>query len=157
MSKKPSPRMEQLDAVGIDRICEMIMDDQSYAAICAKLKIPSVGSLCGWLNADIERSARAREARVKSAQQCDNLALVALEAITDDAPNGMVVRQREIASHYRWRAKVRNPREYGEKVQVDADITVSAMTEAQLLEKAKALADKLGLAIPVAESAKIKE
>ena len=117
-----------LDSIGMDKVEEMILDDMSYAAISAALKV-NKRTFENWIDADVVRSARARDARVKSSKQCDELALQALEAIDDDAPAGMIARQREIASHYRWRAKVRNPKEYGDKVQVDAEVKVETVDQ----------------------------
>lgn len=132
----------KIEAVGIRPICEMILDDMSYAEISAKIGV-SKATLVEWIGSDPDRSARARDARVQSARRCDELALEALNAIDDDAPAGQIARQREIASHYRWRAKTRNPASYGDALKVDGKMTVE-MTQDQvdkrlalLLAKAK--------------------
>jgi hypothetical protein len=104
----------KIDAFGLDAICDMIEQDNFYPAIAAKIGV-SEALLHAWLTQDPERSARANAARARSARYCDHLALVALETITDDAPPGMIARQREIASHYRWRAKKRDPKEFGDR------------------------------------------
>lgn len=111
---------QRLDAIGIDAICEMIEADMGYLTI-AKAHNMGVASFDAWLNADAERSARARESRVKSARQCDDSALDALLAIPDDGTAAVVSRQRELASHFRWRAKTRNPRDYGDKTTLAGD------------------------------------
>ncbi len=126
---KKGERKAVLDALGIDKIVEMILDDKSYAMISAELGFPNVRTLTEWLDADANRLACAREARVKSARRCDELALEALEGISDDAPAGMIARQREIASHYRWRAKSRNPREFGDSIRVDAEVKVETVDQ----------------------------
>lgn len=130
-NKVPAKKGEQkakLDAIGIDAVCEMILNDMSYAAIGAKFQM-TAPSVAQWLDADPLRSARARDARVRSAAKCDELALAALQEISDDGSNAMVARQREIASHYRWRAKVRNPREYGDAIKIDGDLKVTQTIE----------------------------
>ena len=141
--KKSGPRpvaMEMITAVGIDRICEMIEhEDLAYFDIAKRIGV-SPASLMGWLEADHDRSARARESRVRSAQACDRLAQKALEDIDANATSAIVVRQREIAHHLRWRAKARNPREYGEKLQVEAEVTT--LTPDQVEERIARLAGR---------------
>lgn len=134
----------KMAAYGFDRIVGEIEQDDSYTQIAKRIGC-STQALIAWVEADSERSARAKIARQKSADACDEKALLALQEIDDDAQNGQITRQREIASHYRWRAKVRNPRVYGDKLALDAEVSVKTMTDEQLLERAKALADKLGL------------
>lgn len=124
MATKKGSQKAKLDALGVDAVCEMILDDMSYRAIAAEYAM-SIQALLNWIDADPERSARVNAARVKSAQQCDFKALEALEQIDDDAQPGMIARQREIASHYRWRAKTRNPREFGDALKLDADVKVN--------------------------------
>jgi len=107
---------EILECIGITAICERIADTESQASIAKDLGI-STGTLSMWLSSDVERSACAREARLASAYKCDDLGLKALEDIPDDASNAVVSRQREIASHQRWRAKTRNPK-FSDKVSI---------------------------------------
>lgn len=122
-ARKPSVRrgvqQAKLDALGIDELCEMIGEDLSYAAIAQRLQM-SASTLSNWIEADPERSTRVREARVKSATRCDELALEALQQISEDYTTAEVARQKEIASHYRWRAKIRNPHEYGDSSKAQA-------------------------------------
>ena len=112
---------EKLDAFGIEAICDMIKADNSLASIAEKIGV-SDSTIGRWIAEDAGRSARTREARIESAAACDRLALNALIEIPDDGTNAQVARQREIASHYRWRAKTRNPKDYGDTVKVDAEI-----------------------------------
>lgn len=98
----------------------MLESDQSYRDI-AEITGTSIAVLCGWLAADSERSARAKTARIKAADACDIKAEQALLAIGDAAATGEITRQRELASHYRWRARVRDPRQYGDKVALGGD------------------------------------
>lgn len=125
--RQPLPRAKKgeqkakLDDIGIESICAMIMDDMSYGDIADELNIPK-RTLVDWIDVDSARSAKAKQARVKSAAICDLLALRALKEIDDDATSAAVTRQREIAHHYRWRAKTRNPREYGEKMEITNEV-----------------------------------
>ena len=73
----------------------------------------SIGTLISWLDDDVERSARVKEARARSAKFWDEKA----EAVIAEAPCKFELeRARELAHHYRWRAKAIAPREYGDKV-----------------------------------------
>ena len=108
---------EMLDEIGVKSICERIADTESQASIAKSLGI-APSALSDWLASDVERSAYAREARLASAYKCDDMALSALEDIADDSTQAAVTRQREIASHHRWRAKTRNP-VFGDKVQTE--------------------------------------
>jgi len=148
-SKKPvvkkGSQQAKLNAIGIDVVCELILGDASYATIAAQFGMTSM-SLINWIEADPLRSTRAREARHLSAAQCDHKALGALEAIPDDGSPAQIARQREIASHYRWRAKTRNPRDYGDAMKLDADIK-QTMTVDQVDQRLARLIEKTTLAI----------
>jgi hypothetical protein len=54
--------------------------------------------------------------------------------LPDDASPAAMLRARELASHYRWRAKCFNPGDYGDHVQVTHDDTRTAreLTTAEL-------------------------
>lgn len=141
-----TPATDKINAIGIDAICVMIEQDMHYTQIAASIGV-SQPLLSEWIAADPDRSARAKESRQKSANACDIKAETALMAIGDEAKAGEIARQRELASHYRWRAKVRNPREYGDKLNLDADVTVKTMTDEQLDSRISALVDKIGLSV----------
>lgn len=83
----------------------------------------SVRALREWLAAP-ERSARAIKARQDAAQAFDELAEHVL--LTAPANPVELARARELASHYRWRAKVVNPAAYGDKVQATVTHDVAA-------------------------------
>jgi hypothetical protein len=138
-SEKPKKgeKTAKIAEIGIDQVCYMIQhEDLSYADIANRLYI-SKTTLVDWLYADPERSARAKAACVASAKRCDELALEALHNIPDGADKAVIARQREIASHYRWRAKVRNPMEYGDRQHIELnDVTPKSQAEvdAELLK-----------------------
>ena len=123
-------------AGGIDWVCEQIEADLSYRDIAetAGVKIPT---LRYWLEADPARSARARAARTQSAAECDQKALEVLKNAERDQIE--MTRAREIAQHYRWRAKVRDPRRYGDKLAVDATLNVGEMDLGALAAEALSL------------------
>lgn len=117
-----------LDSLGVEGLCALIEEGHSISAIARSLGMePS--TVTRWIGADAQRSARVRESRVLSAEAfADRAEEVLMEATTAVE----VARARELASHYRWKAKVRNPKEFGDKVQVDTDIKVSDLTDEQL-------------------------
>ena len=96
-----------------ERLCEDIIEGDSYLTIAKRLGI-SKASLLNWVEAEPDRSQRARAALTVSASTADEQA----EDVLRDTTLDPVVR-RELAAHYRWRARVRNPREYGDKLQID--------------------------------------
>ncbi len=104
--------------ISLDEVCKRLADGESMTAIAAGVGV-STGSLSEWLEATVERSARSKEARRLAARHWDEKA----EQVIRDAARHPVelTRARELAHHYRWRAKMTAPRDYGDKV----DHTVS--------------------------------
>lgn len=107
-----------LNEIGIEIICDMIKDDMSYRDIAQELGL-SKTALIDWLDGDSDRTTRARLAlrfaAAEAAQKGENVLL----ELDEDASPAMIVRARELAQHYRWKAKVRNPQEYGDKQQIE--------------------------------------
>jgi hypothetical protein len=89
-----------------------------------------------WIDSDYHRAQRAREARENAADWCDREAEKVLIALSQKpaATIAEITAARELAQHYRWRARVRNPSTHGDKVQVDhrLNLTADEMTDAQL-------------------------
>lgn len=109
---RPPIARQKCDELGIDAICEMITSGIPMVKISKQLGI-SLGTFINWISDDIDRSARVREARARSAKYWDEKA----EEVIREAPDKFELeRARELAHHYRWRAKAIAPREYGEKV-----------------------------------------
>lgn len=103
---------------GVDAVCERLAEGMSLTAIATEIGV-SKGSLLGWLAADTDRSARAREARALSARCWDEQAEAEIRGASDSLS---LAKARELAQHYRWRATKIAPRDYGDKVQLaDAD------------------------------------
>lgn len=133
----------KLDAIGIEEVCEKIEADNSLAEIARGYGI-SGNALTSWLDADPERSARARASRERAARTCDDEALNAINALNAASSTAEVAKARELAHHYRWRASKRNPREYGDKLDLNhsgkVELTDDQVTArlATLLGKANA-------------------
>lgn len=54
-----------------------------------------------------------------------------------------VDRAREIASHKRWQAKIRNPRQYGEKLELSGGLDIQNLSEQEVDARAAAIAARL--------------
>src|SRR5574340_1225015 len=98
-----------LDAYGIDAICTRIAGGESQRSIAKSLGVHD-GSFIEWLAAIPERSERARESRRIAAVIWDERAEEVLLGMTE-SPMG-IARANALASHFRWRAKAHNPRDF---------------------------------------------
>lgn len=122
---------EKLDQLGVDALCDRICAGESQTAIARDLDI-GVATLCRWIAADVERSARVREARISAARSFDDLAEYELRSAADTFE---LAKARELASHYRWKASKADPRGYGEKIEIDQKTTLTDLTEEQINAK----------------------
>lgn len=101
----------------IDEIVEYLLEGYSFRQIAEKLKV-KLTTLHDFTQRS-EHSARVREALEYSAQTFDDKAEEVL--ISADGTKEELMRARELAQHYRWKAAKRNPRRYGDKVDVTTD------------------------------------
>lgn len=116
------------DAMGIEDLCERLIAGESQRAIAESIGV-SQATLINWIAADPERSAHAREARIAAARSFDEKA----EQFLIDAGDPFeLAKARELASHYRWKASKSNPREYGDKMEIEQKTTITDLTEEQL-------------------------
>lgn len=145
--KKPGQQpvaRDKLDAIGIEAICERMMAGETMTGIAESIGV-SKGSMIAWIASDADRSAHAKEARIVSARHWDDQAeRVLLDS--DELVTGSIAKARELASHYRWRAKCYAPRDYGDKIAIDAEVKVSDATDEQLNARLIELAGKAGIA-----------
>lgn len=117
-SEKKTRPSDVFDENFINEICYRLEADMSQLQIAKEFNI-SDSLLSEWINAQPGRIARVRASRAKAADACDTKAEDVLLNLTPDATAAEVARARELANHYRWRAKVRNPQQYGDKQQVE--------------------------------------
>lgn len=98
----------------IELICDDILTGMSYEAIAEKYKV-TYGTLHRFIS-HVDNSARVILARQQSADVFDTKA----EKVLIDAKGTLteITRARELASHYRWKASKRNPKVFGDKVDV---------------------------------------
>ena len=119
---------ETIDALGVDALCDRLCAGESQTAIAGSLGV-GIATLSRWIAADPDRSARVREARIAAARTFDEMAEAELRAAADLFG---LAKARELASHYRWKASKSNPREYGDKLEIDQRTTITDLTEEQL-------------------------
>ena len=103
-----------LDSAGIEAVSDMIANGVTYRDIAAMYGI-GLGRLCAWIEADAERSHACARAREVSGQAYDEMAS---QIISDAKDPFDLAKAKELAVHWRWRAKAVNPRRYSDKVQV---------------------------------------
>lgn len=101
----------------IQVIIEMLIDGDSYRTIAKHLGVP-LSTLHSYTSKD-EHSARVREALEISA---DSFADKAEQILIDcDGTKEELMRARELAQHYRWKAAKRRPRTYSDKMDITSD------------------------------------
>lgn len=126
-SKKASP----LDTLSTDDLCTRLRSGETLTAIAISLKVGKA-TLIDWIAADIDRSARAREARAAAAAMYDEQAEELIERARDPFE---LAKAKEQAHHLRWRASKVNPAAYGDKVQVDAKVDTRSLSDEALAER----------------------
>ena len=129
-----------LNAYGIDKVCEHLMAGESQSHIAEQIGV-GLASLIRWIAADVERSARAREARIAAARQFDEKAEAELRAASDPFT---LAKARELAQHYRWKASKASPKEYGDKIEIDQKTTLVDLTDEQLDARLAQLLEQSG-------------
>lgn len=107
-----------------EQVIEMLSDGMAYDDIKQKFGV-TMESISFFINTS-EYSARARDAMKNSAQRYSKLALDSLMAIKTGDDKADITRQRELAHHYRWLAKVKSPKEFNEN-KVDTDELVAKL------------------------------
>ena len=134
----------RIDAFGLDRILDLIEEGMFLTEIAKEIGVGR-RRLHHWISADADRKAAVDEARMESAHADARRAEDVLKALGPDSTPSEVARARELAQQYRWAAKVRNRRVYGDQQVIEHVDTVAEMSDEaissqieQLLEKAKA-------------------
>ena len=113
-----------LDYFGVEWLCDQIQDGNTLTAAAAEAGVPR-STLLRWVAADPVRSARVREARQQAGAAWDDLAEQGLKDAK--TPHQLAI-ARELAHHYRWRARAIDPL-YKEKVQQEhtGDVQVTSI------------------------------
>lgn len=110
--KKATTAGQRMEAYGIDAIAEDVSGAKTMTEIAAAIGV-TVGQLSTWIAADVEHSARVREARTVAARYWDERSEKEILSASDPFE---LARAKELAHHYRWRAAKIAPKEYGDKV-----------------------------------------
>lgn len=110
---------EQIEAVGIDRICEMIIEGALLREVAKKIGIKGHASLLLWISNDPARAKAVEAARKLAAYSAEESAL---DSIRKARSKLALAKAREEASHQRWRASKMNP-QFADKVDVKAELT----------------------------------
>jgi hypothetical protein len=116
----------KLNAIGGEQVAEWIADGRSYRDIARTVEV-GLGRLCHWIDADPERSQACARARENSAQSFEDQAQ---EHIENAVNQFELSKAKELAIHLRWRAKVNNPKRYGDKVQTELSGSLSVKKDA---------------------------
>lgn len=127
---RPPQSRDKIDAVGIDQVCEWIVEGESLTAIAKKIGV-AVSTLLTWAELDTDRSARVREARTLAARIEDAKALQVIEEASDPFS---LSKAKEIAHHRRWRAAKFAPKDYGEKVALGGADDLPAIKQSLMVE-----------------------
>lgn len=140
---QPPTAEQALDAFGIENLVDHILEGGTFRDLAEKLGI-SRSAIYRWVGLDADRSTRVHSARVSSAMDLAEEARVVLR--DKDIP---IDRGREIASHCRWESRIRDPKQFGDKVQVDQNVTqLDSLSDSQLLERVAMLESKLSAPMP---------
>lgn len=110
--KKATTAGQRMEAYGIDAIADDVSGAKTMTEIAAAIGV-TVGQLSTWIAADVEHSARVREARTVAARYWDERSEKEILSASDPFE---LARAKELAHHYRWRAAKIAPKEYGDKV-----------------------------------------
>lgn len=103
--------------LNIDAICDAILNGEMLSDIARSYGV-SFAYLSKWISEDSDRSARAREARIAAAAAYEERAFDLIASAGDQFE---LARAKEMAHHLRWRASKINPRDYGDRQQVDVN------------------------------------
>ena len=109
---RPPVAQNKCDAFGLEAVCDLLCAGMTLTAISNTIGV-SLSSLLTWCEANTERSARVKEARRLAGRVWDEQAELCLMQAADPFE---LSKAKELAHHYRWRAKAVAPRDYGDKV-----------------------------------------
>lgn len=144
---RPQKSAAAIEAFGFERILDLIEEGETQRDIAAMIGVDR-RMLRTWIDAADERRRAVQAAVEESASHDDAMALKVLSDLQPDATTGDIARARELASHYRWRAKIRNQRVYGDKQELTVVKPASALSDADLDAEVTRLLSKASPAEP---------
>ena len=119
MKKDKLKTQKQILIENAEDVLEMLRQAKSYEDIQQKFCVHA--KYVSDFIANSEYSARAKEAQKESAETYFVKAEKAILEIDSADTNAKVTRQRELASHYRWAARVKNPARFGDSTTLRGD------------------------------------
>lgn len=136
--------LAKLDRLGLEAIVDRVSGGETQTSICRDLGI-TYGVLVRWIAGDSERSARLREARITAAAA---YADEAKDLIAKARTAFELAQARELGFHLRWQASKANPRDFGDKLQVDQTTTVLNLSAEEMAERMRKIDAQLAEALP---------
>jgi hypothetical protein len=119
MKKNKLKTQKEILIENAEDVLEMLRQAKSYEDIQQKFCVHA--KYVSDFIANSEYSPRAREAQKESAETYFVKAEKAILEIDSADTNAKVTRQRELASHYRWAARVKNPFRFGDSTTLRGD------------------------------------
>lgn len=138
----------KLDALGIDEFCSSLASGKSQRQICKEIGICK-WDLARWLADEEGRSARARDAMAVSAAHWDEEAEIEIRKMRNTP--GSIAKARELAQHFRWRAKNYAPKTYGDKVATEVTGKDGGPVQHVTIDATKLTDEELDAALAIAE------
>lgn len=103
----------------LDEILDLFADGETFRAVAKK-----VGVSTRTLNKFLTRKDNVEQYYAVLQESSDSYASMAEEALRNSPADKIEIqRARELAHHYRWMASKRNPKRYGDKLDVDAKVS----------------------------------
>jgi predicted transcriptional regulator len=120
-----------IEAFGLEAILDLVEDGKTHVEIAEEVGVDR-RTLRRWLDDDDARRRAVQRAFEDSAAEDDRRALRVISDLDKDATPALIARAREMASHYRWRAKARNQKVYGDKQELTVKDAPSTMSDEDL-------------------------
>jgi transcriptional regulator with XRE-family HTH domain len=122
MAPPPIARAK-IEALGETTILEQIASGKAQSEIARSVNV-SIAALNEWLHSDSDRSARVTQAMTESAESWIDRGLAYVLEAERDAVE--IQRARILEQHCARRAAIRNPRRYGDKLEVSGTVSIGA-------------------------------
>lgn len=141
---KPKTPSQRLEEIGIEAICDYITSFESLRSWCIANGF-NLRTVNNWIDSDKARAthyARARDDRADAVfDSLDDLAEQATRAKTAVEVNGLRLK----ADTIKWKLARMHPKKYGDRLNLDADVTVNQLSPEERAARIAALTAKLGV------------